>query len=194
MVTSIAQQLNEAGFAIVADVLEEQVVDGCRALIEAARADGRRQSVSNASDTYGMRNLTDAVPEIAGLVQQPAVADLVESVIGPGAFMVRSTLFDKTAGANWGVFWHQDLSIVVQGRCDVDGFSAWTRKAGVDCVQPPIEMMQRILAVRLHLDDCRAANGALKVLPGTHVGGRLATAAIDSTRSTGEEGDELIDP
>jgi ectoine hydroxylase-related dioxygenase (phytanoyl-CoA dioxygenase family) len=93
--------------------------------------------------------------------------------------MTRATLFDKTPGANWGVFWHQDLSIAVEAKHELDGFSAWTRKARVQCVQPPVELMKRVLAVRLHLDDCTAANGALKVLPGTHRD-RMSATEVDA--------------
>jgi ectoine hydroxylase-related dioxygenase (phytanoyl-CoA dioxygenase family) len=82
--------------------------------------------------------------------------------------MVRATLFDKTTGANWGVFWHRDLSIAVRERHPLPDFHAWTRKAGVQCVQPPTHIMDRIVALRLHLDDCDEANGALSILPGTH--------------------------
>jgi ectoine hydroxylase-related dioxygenase (phytanoyl-CoA dioxygenase family) len=88
-------------------------------------------------------------------------------------------LFDKTNGANWGVFWHQDLSIAVKSRYPHEGYRNWTYKAGIHCVQPPAEIMSRILAVRLHLDDCSAENGALKVLPGSHRSERLTTDRIE---------------
>jgi len=42
-------------------------------------------------------------------------------------------------------------------------------------VQPPVEIMARVLTVRIHLDDCTAANGALQVLPATHQGRMSAT-------------------
>lgn len=60
---------------------------------------------------------------------------------------------------------------------------AWTRKAGVQCVQPPVEVMSRILAVRLHLDDCYATNGALRILPGSHRSDTLTTDRIEQISS-----------
>ncbi len=101
--------------------------------------------------------------------------------------MVRSTLFDKTSGANRGVFWHQDLSIAVPNRADASGFSAWTRKAGVNCVQTPPELMRRMLAVRIHLDDCTRENGALRVLPGTHGHARLQATDVEELRQSTSE-------
>ena len=176
-------QLREHGFAIVPDVLDQTMVVQLRELIDRARQSQNSENVSNTSGTYGLRNLTDVVPEVADIVTVPQICQLLEAAIGQNAFMVRSTLFDKTPGANWGVFWHQDLSIAVAERHECDGYSAWTRKAGVQCVQPPIDLMERVLAVRLHLDDCTAENGALKVLPGTHKMAKLCTSEVERQQS-----------
>ncbi|MFY9256063.1 MAG: phytanoyl-CoA dioxygenase family protein [Fuerstiella sp.] len=185
--TAASLNVEQHGFAIVPDVLDAATVAELCRVVTAARERENSENVSNASGTYGLRNLTDVVPKIADLVRHPRVVELVSGVLGCGAFMVRATLFDKTDGANWGVFWHQDLSIAVHQRCEVDGFGAWTRKAGVQCVQPPTQLMQNVLAVRLHLDDCSAENGALKVLPGTHRLEKLATADIETQQMENRE-------
>ncbi len=171
----LSEQLQQQGYVIVQKTLGSDCVDRFIALINVARSADNAENVTNSSGTYGLRNLTDVVPEVAELVRHPVIARPVTEVLGPAAFMTRATLFDKTPGANWGVFWHQDLSIAVEARHDVDGFGAWTRKAGVTCVQPPVEIMARVLTVRIHLDDCTAANGALQVLPATHQGRMSAT-------------------
>ena len=46
-------------------------------------------------------------------------------------------------------------------------------KSGVHHVRPPVSVLERMLTLRIHLDDCRSDNGALKVLPGSHVHGLL---------------------
>ncbi len=179
--SSLVEQVTQRGFAIVNNCLTPQVVSRTIESTERARQQTTSpESVANTSGVYALRNLTDVVPEVTELISSPAVVKLVTAVLGDGAFMVRSTLFDKTDGANWGVFWHQDLSIAVQQRHEVEGFHAWTRKAGVQCVQPPSEFMSNILAVRLHLDDCSADNGALKVLPGSHRNQQLTSDRIES--------------
>lgn len=178
----LASHFQKHGFAIVPECLSAKVVARLLNRLEHACEDrSAQQSVSNSSGVYALRNLTDVVPEVQELLSNPALVDTVCQILGRNAFMVRATLFDKTEGANWGIFWHQDLSIAVREKHDVPGFSAWTRKAGVVSVQPPVEMMSRILAVRLHLDDCTVANGALRVLPGTHHGGRLAASSVGIT-------------
>lgn len=178
------QQLRRDGFAVVPEVIPAREVERLRHAIDVARRTDSSSAVSNSSGTYGLRNLTDAVPETAELVRSPKVAAVVRSTVGSKACMVRATLFDKTEGANWGVFWHQDLSIAVKERVELAGFHSWTRKAGVPCVQPPVGLMQRMLAVRIHLDDCSAENGALKVLPGTHRLDTLSTADVESQQQT----------
>lgn len=175
----IASKIEHDGFAIVPDVIDDGLVSRLAARIDAVRIQDNSENVANNSGTYGLRNLIDVLPETAELICHPRVVQLVSEIIGPHAFMTRSTLFDKTAGANWGVFWHQDLSIAVQNKEEVPGFTAWTRKAGVPCVQPPIDLMRDILAVRIHLDDCDASNGALRVLPGTHRMDRLSTSQVE---------------
>lgn len=179
---NIHHQVDEFGFAVVPNVISGELVERLGSLLDVARSVDNSENVSNSAGTYGLRNLTDVVPETKELAGLPSVVELVESVIGPKAFMVRATLFDKTIGANWGIFWHQDLSIAVKERHDVSGYAAWTRKAGVQCVQPPVEVMEKILAVRLHLDDCSASNGALKVLPGTHRMKKLAAMDVESNQ------------
>lgn len=181
---NVKQDIDVNGFAIVQDVLSNSTVDRFIQLTEEARRRNRSENVSNSSGTYGLRNLVDVIPETAEFARDHNVPEIVHSVLGPAASMVRATLFDKTPGANWGVFWHQDLSVAVKQKHDVEGYSAWTRKAGVACVQPPTRIMEGMLAVRLHLDDCHADNGALKVLPGTHRTDRLNASDVSELQES----------
>jgi len=118
------------------------------------------------------------VPEVRSLAKSPAVRALVDPVLGPKAFPVRGIMFDKPPEANWKVPWHQDLSITVKEKKGVSGFGSWSRKAGVLHVQPPDSVLQNMLAVRIHLDDCGESNGAVRVIPGSHLQGRLNTEQI----------------
>ncbi len=180
-------QYRRLGYLLLPDRLDADTLQRYSRLIEQARRQQRSpEMVSNATDVYALRNLTDLIPETRDLASLSVISRVVRALLGDGAFMVRATLFDKTPGANWGVFWHQDLSIAVQEKHHVEGFQAWTRKAGVHCVQPPADLMSQILAVRLHLDDCGLDNGALRVLPGSHLQRRLGAAAIDHVARNSE--------
>jgi ectoine hydroxylase-related dioxygenase (phytanoyl-CoA dioxygenase family) len=55
-------------------------------------------------------------------------------------------------------------------------------KDGVAHVQPPVEVLEQMLALRLHLDDCGPANGPLQVIPGSHKSGRLNARQISEWR------------
>ncbi|HZL27635.1 MAG TPA: phytanoyl-CoA dioxygenase family protein [Acidobacteriaceae bacterium] len=99
--------------------------------------------------------------------------EIVSQVLGPEAVVIRSTLFDKTDGANWKVPWHQDVTIAVRERIESEGFGPWSMKEGVLHVQPPTEALEQMVTIRVHLDACPASNGALCVMPCTHHLGRI---------------------
>jgi hypothetical protein len=71
--------------------------------------------------THAMRHLLEAVPEVQEVAGDWMVRRLVEAVLGPKAFAVRSIFFDKTPEANWKVAWHQDMTIAVRKKIEVDG-------------------------------------------------------------------------
>lgn len=48
--------------------------------------------------------------------------DAASVLLGDAARAVRAVLFDKTAGANWLVAWHQDRTIPVKERCEALGY------------------------------------------------------------------------
>lgn len=120
---------------------------------------------------------------ISDIANSDLLMNIARSVLGSRAIPVKGTLFDKTPDANWLVPWHQDLTICVSNRLDLAGYGPWTIKAGVQNVQPPVSILEQMLAIRIHLDDCDEQNGALRVLPGTHKWGRLNPEMITSAQS-----------
>lgn len=121
---------------------------------------------------------------IADLARSPRVLDLIKPHCENEPFPVRAIGFDKSPSANWLVAWHQDLTIAVRERTDVDGFGPWSEKSGIPHVQPPAELLARMITVRIHLDDANEGNGALRVLPGSHNQGRLNAETIREMRTT----------
>lgn len=85
---------------------------------------------------------------------------------------VQCTLFEKSVERNWLVSLHQDLSIPVAERVDHLALTGWSEKEGGIFVQPPPAVLQEIVAVRLHVDECSSNDGPLKVVPGSHTHGR----------------------
>lgn len=108
----------------------------------------------------------------------------VASILGPGARPVRALLMGKQAGAgNWAIAFHQDTTLALKEPRDVPGFGPWVNKAHFYHAQAPAPVMAGMLATRIHLDDCGEGQGPLKVLPGSHLGGRLGDAEIEAWRS-----------
>lgn len=160
--------LSENGFVAIDRCLDQTTIDSLIAGIEADGADnGDAASVRRKRGVaFARRNLLSA-PLVQDLLRADAVRSLL-SVVGPGLIAVRAILFDKTGSANWTVPWHQDRSIAVRERMDVEGFGPWSRKAGVVHVQPPLEILRQMMTLRFSLDACDADNGPLRVIPGTH--------------------------
>ena len=174
-------ELKYDGFVVLPNILQAaEVAELIGALDEAGPvASSVRQ---RGSDTYAIRNLLESFPAVRALAGSPRIQTIIHSVLGPGALPVRGLLFDKTPEANWKVAWHQDLSIAVQQRVDVEGFGPWSVKAGMQHVQPPAWVLERMLTLRLHLDDCGELNGPLQVLSGSHLAGRLNAEQIQAWR------------
>ncbi len=123
-----------------------------------------------APDAPGQRSLCDAPTALNTLAQQ----------LLPGARPVRVIAFNKTEANNWTLPWHQDRVIALRERVETPGFSNWTRKAGIWHAEPPIELLERMLFARIHLDAADAENGCLQLALGTHTRGKIAAADADA--------------
>jgi ectoine hydroxylase-related dioxygenase (phytanoyl-CoA dioxygenase family) len=115
---------------------------------------------------------------VGQLSRSAEVRSLVIPALGERCVAVRAILFNKTAESNWKVSWHQDVVIAVKERADVPGYGPWSIKNGVSHVRPPAAILEKMLAVCIHIDDCSDDNGPLRVLPGTHNNGILSDAEI----------------
>ena len=135
----------------------------------------------------GLRlSLEQAGPQLTKIARS-VLRQLVAQRLGRSCFPVRAILFDKTRRSNWKVAWHQDLTIAVASRSDLPGFGPWTIKNGMLHVQPPMAILERMATVRLHLDDCGCDNGPLRVIPGSHLSGRLSPQDVAAWRTKGPE-------
>lgn len=132
---------------------------------------------SLSSDVPGVR-IASAPALRAMLASDGRIGSIAASGLGPDARPVRAVLFDKTAARNWALGWHQDRTIVVEQRADVDGFGPWTVKAGLIQVEPPFAILERMVTIRVHLDPVDATNAPLRIVPGSHRLGRLPEASI----------------
>jgi hypothetical protein len=163
-----ALDVEERGFAIIGDAIgHDAVARYCSAL-------------DSTDASAGTRNLLDRVPATRSLIDAANLPRLLKGIAGLDARIVRATLFDKSRGANWRVPWHQDTFVATETIGEAAGFSAWTTKDGVPHARAPREILQRMIAVRFHIDDCGVDDGPLRVVPGTHADGLLGGREIDA--------------
>lgn len=183
---TFTQSIDVDGYALVHHVLS---ATDCKKMRETVAALGIERA--------GVRNLLGYpwCAELAGqLRRHPGIAGMLPEE----AVAVQCTYFEKSAQRNWLVPMHQDLSIPVLERIDHPALSGWSEKEGTVFVQAPPSVLQEVLALRLHLEDCGVDDGALRVVPGSHRAGRLDDSAQLHIREqrkevvcTAQEGDVL---
>jgi ectoine hydroxylase-related dioxygenase (phytanoyl-CoA dioxygenase family) len=135
----------------------------------------------------GVRNLLRTNPLVTSFAKSPAIAELLQEATGKNVFPVRAIFFDKNPDANWLVPWHQDLAIAVEEQIETPGFFGWSMKGGILHVHPPEEILAGMITLRLHLDDCDATNGALKIIANSHRSGKIPTSEIARWINTNEQ-------
>ena len=183
--TSIATNAFEQdGFAIRSGILDN---DECSKLIHALQDYELLNHANAKQSVYALRNLLHKIEEVRLLAQSERIRNLVAPYLGDQYFAVRAMYFDKIEGANWKVPWHQDLVVAVTRQHDVEGFGPWSNKEGVVHAQAPAWLLEQMVAVRVHLDDCDTENGPLRVLPGTQRYGKLTSEQLDDLRSKSAE-------
>jgi ectoine hydroxylase-related dioxygenase (phytanoyl-CoA dioxygenase family) len=160
-----AADFRRDGYFIKDNVIASRDVDELRRAI-AEIPD--RNEVRRKRNVYGVRNLLEICPAVRFLAGQTQVRQFVTPLLGADAFAVRAIFFDKVAGANWSLYWHQDNVISVAQRAEAPGYVGWSKKSDVWQVQPPVEVLANMVAVRVHLDDSTLSNGPLRVIPGSH--------------------------
>jgi ectoine hydroxylase-related dioxygenase (phytanoyl-CoA dioxygenase family) len=159
-------QYDQSGFAITSAVLQQ---NACATVVACLDAQQRGRA--------GARHLLnhEAVQSVAN---DPRLLAIATSFIGTPAIPFKATLFDKSPHSNWLVTWHQDVALPIRSRVDASGWGPWSVKGGQLYAHAPAEVLEQVIALRLHLDDSTFENGPLRVLPGTHSLGRLPARRI----------------
>ena len=119
------------------------------------------------------------------MLHESLVGELIDHLGDGRARIVRSIVFDKSPETNWMVPWHQDPTIAVSHRIEAAGFGPWSVKDGEPHCRPPAPILESIFIIRVHLDECAAASGPLRVVPGSHAHGVLDPDDVDATAARG---------
>lgn len=160
--------LDDCGFELISDFLSTTCIERINAEID--------QHIEHS--IAGLRNAEQKISAIGELVNTTNTLELVRYYLQSEPQLVRCILFDKTADNNWLVTWHQDKTLCTPEKFERDGWYPWSIKDGAHHVQPPIAVLNRMLTLRIHLDDTTTENGCLRVIPESHQLGILSGEQI----------------
>ena len=168
--TGLAEQIGREGLTLCPNVLASSE---CEAILQSLASSGVQRSRAGAR--HLMRH-----PVVAKVANDPRLRSLVTEGLGRPGVPFRATLFDKSARANWSVVWHQDTALPLSSRFEAEGWGPWSRKCGVLYAHAPTAALERILALRIHLDDSGPANGPLSVVHRSHSLGVLSDEEVSN--------------
>jgi hypothetical protein len=169
--------LDDDGFRMVPSLFNSAEVDLLLARLEAMRCRSKA----------GARHLMSH-PEVAAVARDERMLHIARQFVGLGAEPFRATLFDKSPASNWLVAWHQDTALPLTTRFDAPGWGPWSVKEGIHYAHAPTAALNRIVALRLHLDDSTEWTGPLRVIAGSH---RLGVLSDDEVHAIAQQSSPL---
>lgn len=167
------------GFTIIDKIYSTNEVGQILATID--QVDKTKETFRKSAELFAIRQFLKEVPETIKYIFNDNLKMVIRHIFGDDYFIVKSIYFDKPATSNWYVSYHQDLTISVDKKLDLDSFGPWTVKQNQFAVQPPLDILKNIFTVRIHLDDTDGNNGALKVIPNSHLKNIYRPETIDWT-------------
>lgn len=160
-------EITQNGFTIFEEIYTDNEIK--QILIEINRVDKNKETFRKSKELFAIRQFLKEIPEAKDLIFNEKLLQIVYQLFGNDYFVVKSIYFDKPETSNWYVAYHQDLSISVNQKIELKNFGFWTKKQNQFNVQPPIDVLENIFTIRIHLDDTTENNGALKVIPKSHL-------------------------
>ena len=160
----------KAGYAIVPRVVTAEEIRRFLSDLE--------QSIAHRTRA-GVRHLLSN-PAVAEFAADRRMLGIAQAVLGSDAFPFKATLFDKSPDANWLITWHQDTALPLREKRGTPGWGPWSTKEGIIYAHAPASALERVVALRLHLDDSDHENGPLRLVPGSHRRGVLSDQQVET--------------
>ena len=175
-----SEQLKEHGFTIIENIYSSIEIDQLISIIN--QADQSKSTFRKSANLFAIRQFLKEVPTALPIIFNDKLKCEIAEFMGSGYFIVKSIYFDKPEQSNWFVAYHQDLTISVDKKIELQNYGPWTIKQDQFAVQPPLDVLNNIYTIRIHLDDTDENNGALKVIPKSHLKGICRPETIDLTK------------
>lgn len=180
-------QINSNGFTIINQVYTESEIKKLISLIEnRTESNPENATFRKSQDLFAIRQFHKEVPETLDFIFNQNLKDIMEDTFGKGYFITKSIYFDKPEKSNWFVAYHQDLTISVDKKIEIENFENWTVKQNQFAVQPPSAILEDNFTIRIHIDTTTKDNGALKVIDNSHSKGilRLENQDFENEKET----------
>jgi ectoine hydroxylase-related dioxygenase (phytanoyl-CoA dioxygenase family) len=174
---SMREKIQETGFAIIDNVFSDTEIENIISTI--SNADTSKETFRKTNDLFAIRQFFKEIPPAFDKVFNDKLKNIISEIFGKDFFVVKSIYFDKPENSNWFVSYHQDLTISVDRKLEIENFGPWTTKQNQFAVQPPLEILQDNFTIRIHLDKTNAENGALKIILKSHLKGVYRPETID---------------
>jgi hypothetical protein len=173
--------LSRDGFVIAPAAFAPSEVDAIVADLDRRLHADTDSAIRNPTGTLtAARNVLALWPGVADLARRPPLHAMLVEALGPYAGLVRVLFFDKPPDQTWALPWHKDLTVAVrEHRPAGTRFGKPTFKAGVPHAEAPLELLEAMLTLRIHLDAVTDENGPMKVVPCSHRTGK--SLAFDGT-------------
>lgn len=170
-------QIANNGFSVISNVYYMEEIERISEVIQ--NIDTSKDTFRKSEDLFAIRQFLKEIPEVKDLIFNENLKTIIREIFGENYFVVKSIYFDKPEKSNWYVAYHQDLTISVDKKLQLENFGPWTTKQNQFAVQPPLDILENIFTIRIHLDDTDENNGALKVVPKSHAKGIYRPETID---------------
>jgi ectoine hydroxylase-related dioxygenase (phytanoyl-CoA dioxygenase family) len=178
-------EINTEGFSIIDHVYCEDEIGKIISLIENATENKTENTTFRKSqDLFAIRQFHKEIPETLDVIFNQKLKNIIENTFGKGYFITKSIYFDKPEKSNWFVAYHQDLTISVNKKIEIENFENWTVKQNQFAVQPPVAILEQNFTIRIHMDTTTKDNGALKVINTSHSKGILRVENLDIENET----------
>ena len=122
----IKEKILTDGFAVIDTFFSDEEIEK---LIQAiSKVDTSRQTVRKTADLFAIRQFLKESPEVIEIIFNDRLTTLIAELSGDNFFVVKSIYFDKPESSNWFVAYHQDLTISIDKKSNLEGFGPWTTK------------------------------------------------------------------
>jgi hypothetical protein len=171
---SVANIYSQHGCLMLSEVYSSYQMTKIGQLLQERLVSADSNSVrQREGQVYAARNVLTLCPEIVDLWKTTALIQLLITLLGKETGLVRALYFDKPPAQSWSLPWHKDVLIAVKSPvCQSPRYSPIRNRLGVPHCEPPLDVLQSMLTLRLHIDEVTEENGPLEVMLNSHQQGK----------------------